>query len=109
MRAGRLRKRIIIEERAATQDAAGQPVGAWTTFWACSADVQPLSGRELLAAQAVESAVSHRVRLRYTPGITAAMRINLGGGRLLNILAVRIRDERNRELELDCEEGLTDA
>jgi SPP1 family predicted phage head-tail adaptor len=45
--------------------------------------------------------VSHRVTLRFIPGVTAKMRVNYGG-RLLLIEAALNIEERNRELQLMC-------
>jgi SPP1 family predicted phage head-tail adaptor len=38
------------------------------------AEVAPLSGRELIAAAATQSKITHRIRIRYRAGINAKMR-----------------------------------
>jgi SPP1 family predicted phage head-tail adaptor len=106
MRAGRLRRRVTIEARVAAQSTIGQPNGAWTSQFSAWAAIEPLSGRELIAAAAAQSEVTHRVTLRYREGkaVTSAMRVNYGG-RLFNIHAVRIPEEDKRAWILDCTEG----
>lgn len=76
--AGRLRHRVTIEELASELDSDGAQVDSWITFGdgrALPAEISPLSARELIAAQAVHSKVTTRIRLRYRTGITAAMRV----------------------------------
>jgi SPP1 family predicted phage head-tail adaptor len=111
MRSGKLRHSIVIQQRTGAKDGAGQLLtdtspGAWSTFFACHAEIMPLSGRELVAAQAVQSVLTHRVRLRYHASITTAMRVQYGA-RYFNIVSPPIiTEERNREIVLMCEEGL---
>ena len=108
MQAGQLRRRVTIQQRSATQDEYGQPLNSWTDVTTVCAAIEPMSGRELLAAQAVNSEVSHNVTIRYIPGITAAMRLNYGG-RLFNIHSVLDENERHRMLTLQCSEGMNDG
>lgn len=108
MQAGKLRKRIEIQRRSTTQDGYGQPLTTWTTEITTQADFEPLNGRELVAAQAVQSEVTHTVTIRYRPGITPAMRISYAG-RFFNIHAVLDEAERRRMLTLLCSEGLNDG
>lgn len=107
MRAGSLRHRVNLQTRSATADGFGEPAQTWTTTHAnLPASVEPLVGREMIAAQAVQAPVTHRVRLRYVAGVEAAQRV-LFGSRVLDVHTALNRDERNRELELMCSEGLT--
>ena len=67
--------------------------------------MEPLSGRELLQAQAIGSQVSYRVRVRYRDDITPRMRVVLPatfGGATLEIHAVRVEDGERKALALDC-------
>lgn len=80
--AGRLRHRVTIEEQLVELDSDGAQVEAWVPFGdgrALPAEITPLSARELIAAQAVSSKSTTRIRIRYRPGITAAMRIRHRG------------------------------
>lgn len=108
MQAGKLRRRIQIQRRQSAQDDYGQPSTVWVTVFDTFADIEPLSGRELILAQSVRSEVTHNVVIRYRPGITAAMRINYNG-RFFNIRAVMDENERHRMLTLQCTEGTNDG
>lgn len=108
MRAGDLRKRVKIQQRGTTQDSFGQQITTWTDVAEVWASIEPMSGRELMAAAAVQSETTHTVVIRYRPGIVPAMRINYGG-RLFNIGAVIDENERHRMLTLICSEGLNDG
>lgn len=104
MRAGKLRHEIDLEQYSETQDGTGDPVKGWTAFasgvWA---SIDPLTGREAFAAAQVLASVTHRVRLRYVAGVNSKMRVKYGS-RYFRILEVKDLEERNRELELLCEE-----
>lgn len=109
MFAGKLRHKVDIEHQSAgspQQFGTGEPDVAWIVFlndiWAA---VEPLSGRELFAAQEFHSEVTTRIRLRYRDGITAAMRVAFES-RHYNILYIIDPEERHRELHLLCSEGL---
>lgn len=106
MQAGRLRRRLDFESPATTKDSFGEVAEApWaleTTLWG---SIEPLIGRELLQAQQVQAAVTHRVRVRYDSTIGPDMRIAYGS-RSFEILAVMNPEERNRELEIMCKELL---
>ena len=105
MRAGQLRHLVTIEQRSSTPDTYGEPAQTWTTLHANQpASIEPLSGRELITAQAVQSDVTHRLRMRYVAGVQTKHRI-LFGSRVFDIRAVRDVNERNIELEMLCTEG----
>jgi SPP1 family predicted phage head-tail adaptor len=65
-------------------------VTTWTTVtgWdSVPAAIEPLSAREFIAAQAVQSAVTARITLRYRAGLDASMRI-VHNGTIYNIAGV---------------------
>lgn len=69
-------------------------------------EVTALSGRELIAAQAVQSKVTTRIVTQYRPGFTAAMRGVLGTT-IFGIEAVIPDPEsRNRFVTLLCTSGV---
>jgi SPP1 family predicted phage head-tail adaptor len=56
--------------------ADGVRTESWSdAFGYLSAAIEPLSGRDLIAAQAVQSEVTTRIRLRHRPGILSSMRV----------------------------------
>lgn len=77
MEPGRLRHRVTIEELVVTLDSDGGQVEDWVPMTPLlPAEITPLSGRELIAAQATQSKVATRIVLRYRPGLDkASMRI----------------------------------
>lgn len=105
--AGRLRHRVRIERPENQQSSGlGEVAQTWRLVAHRWAEVEPLSGRELLAAQQVQSAVTHRVRLRHCAALSPAMRV-LHRGRALHIESVIHTAERGRETILLCTEQTT--
>jgi SPP1 family predicted phage head-tail adaptor len=100
---GSLRQRIELQSRTDTQDATGQAVPTWATYATVWAAIEPLTGRELIAAKQAQSQDTVKVRCRYLTGILTTHRV-LFGTRILAINAVINLDERNRELNLMCTE-----
>lgn len=83
--AGRLKHRVLIQNWKITgQDpVTGEETGEWETFDTVWAAVEPLSARELIAAQAVQSKVTGRIVIRHRDGLSADMRI-VHRGRIYN-------------------------
>lgn len=108
--AGALRHRINIQSRSSTLDSYGHEINTWTDVLAnVPASVEPISGNEKLRAPASASQLSHRVTVRYhsefsDPASMAAWRI-VFGARIFNISSVRILDEKNAWVVIDCIEG----
>lgn len=77
MQAGRLRQRITFQALGLTQDpGTGEEIDGWETVWdKVPASVEPLSARDLIAAQAGQSEASGRMVIRYRPGVLPTMRI----------------------------------
>uniref|UniRef100_UPI00376EA4BE phage head closure protein n=1 Tax=Ectopseudomonas hydrolytica TaxID=2493633 RepID=UPI00376EA4BE len=77
LKAGRLRHRVDIQARQDVQDPnTGDVTPTWVTVWPnVPAAIEPLSAREFIAAQAVQSQVVARITMRYRQGLDASMRI----------------------------------
>lgn len=98
MKAGRLRHWLTFEKKATdddgelVRDSDGAIEEAWIPAFAMSprmpCDVVHLSGRELIAAQAVQSKVNVRIRVRYRAGFDAVQRARSPSGQVFNIEAV---------------------
>lgn len=105
MRAGRLRRRVTIQQNPSpTQDTFGAEEESWSdvdTVWAA---VEPLSGREFMDGKQLKAAVDTRIRIRYRSGLDSEMRV-VWGSHIYDVKAV-VPDERNRETHLMCEEVL---
>ena len=110
MQAGRLRHRVTLQRKQQTQNPqTGALLTTWVTEATVWAAVEPLSAREFVAAQAVQSNVSVRITVRYRPDITAAMRL-LHDGKVYNITGVLADKDSGREyLTLPCSELPHDA
>ncbi|MCY9579557.1 phage head closure protein [Paenibacillus alvei] len=85
---GRLNRRIVIQEKGGSKDAAGYPIPnqPWedvTTVWASR---ETLRGREFFAAAAAQHEKTIRFKIRYREDIKAGMRI-IEKGRIYEIYA----------------------
>jgi len=92
VKAGLLRHRVRVERKVigAQDPATGDVLESWESVYAdIPADISPLSAREFLAAQTLQSQVTARVTLRSLPGIDASCRfVGLQApyaGRIFNI------------------------
>lgn len=113
MQAGQLRNVVMLQQRSTSLDSHGQQVTTWSNLFPGRANIEPLSSRELLASQAVQNELSHRITMRYrsefaTPIAAAGWRI-VYKGRYFNLSGVQNLDERNRTVELMATEGLNDG
>jgi len=101
---GRLRERVTIQQASETRNAMGEVVQSWVTFAERWASVDGLSSREFLLQGQQQSEISHRVRLRYVPGMRNTMRF-LWRGRVLEITSLLEHGNRS-EHEALCTERL---
>ena len=110
MRSGLLRHDIIIQAKTETQSSTtGEISETWTTFAAAKASIEPLSVREFVSAQAVQSGVAARIVIRYIDGITAAMRV-IHGSDVYNIQGILADKKSGKEyLTLAVSEGVNDG
>lgn len=114
VRAGRYRHRVNVQARGTGQDAAGGPADPWVSIATMvAADVEPLTSRELAAAQSTMPEATHQIRTRYTsiwadPKVAAQYRIDYLG-RIFNLSPPRNVGERNVEVVILATEGLNDG
>jgi SPP1 family predicted phage head-tail adaptor len=109
--AGRLRHRVHLQEFTSTLDTDGANVESWidSVGRLMPAEIVALSGRELIAAQSIQSRVSSRIRIRYLPGVRAAMRI-VHRATIYNIEAViPDPDSGQRYMTLLCSSGVNEG
>lgn len=107
MQAGKLRHRVLLQSLQTSLDTDGALVEEWTDVFpdSIAAQISPLSGRELIAAAAVQSKISTRIVIRARPGIVASMRA-VHRSTVYNIRAVVPDAESgNQWLTLQCESG----
>lgn len=108
MRTGRLRRRLTLQQKTSIRDAAGGVNNSWsdvTTVWG---GVEPLTGREYLAAQATQNEEEVRIVIRYYKGIDSTWRIKDATESpqvIYTIHSIRNENTRNRMLILNCRQG----
>lgn len=95
----RLRRKIEILQLVDGQNEYGESQRVWQAFKSPFASAEPLLGREFFAAEAAQSKVEIKFRLRYTPGIETTMRIRHRGSDY-EILSVVNVEDRDREMLL---------
>ena len=97
MNAGRLRHRVVVESVTRTMDAMSQPVETWSIYATLWANIQPLMGRDFIAAQAANSEVTAKIETRYKSGIAPTMRIRHDTV-IYKILGIENESAANRRL-----------
>ena len=105
---------MTIQTRSTTLDSVGGQSTVWADLASVYADIAPLSGREMMAAQAMQSSVTHKIIVRYQPlfadpKAVAAMRavwIKDGITRIFNISSASDDDERRKYMTISATEGL---
>jgi SPP1 family predicted phage head-tail adaptor len=105
MKAGKLRRRLEIQQANETQGPTGEISVAWSTFADVHGSVEPLRGREFWAAKEQQAQVDTRIRIRYLEGVTPKMRV-IDGTRVFLIYAVIDPETRHQEIQLMCQEAV---
>lgn len=99
---GKLRERVTVQIASGTTNALGETVLAWNNSTAVWASVEGVSAREALASGQQDVTITHRVRLRYLPGLTQQMRFDWRS-RTLNIVSLLEYGNRSEHVAI-CEE-----
>jgi SPP1 family predicted phage head-tail adaptor len=100
--AGKLRERVTVQVASGTTNTLGETVLAWSDSSAIWASVEGVSAREALLAGQQDTTVTHKVRMRYLPGLTQQMRFSWRS-RTLEIVSLLEHGHRS-EHEAICEE-----
>jgi SPP1 family predicted phage head-tail adaptor len=106
--AGNYRHAVNIEQLSGSgSDGMGNTYQAWAALYSgVMAQIKPLSSSERWNADRGQSLTTHRVTMRYLPGLTSAMRLKFEG-RYFSIRGIVNTGELNAELVIDCAEGNT--
>jgi SPP1 family predicted phage head-tail adaptor len=99
---GKLRERVTVQIASGATNALGETVLTWNNSSAVWASVEGVSAREALISGQQETTVSHRVRLRYLPGLTSQHRFSWRS-RTLEIVSLLEHGNRS-EHEAICQE-----
>lgn len=105
MRAGELRTPLVLERPTTTLSASGESTPAYETVVQLFGDITPGTGAESYQAGQVNPEVTHSIRIRWHPDVTARMRFNwVERKRKFNIISVTDPETRDRELVCLCRE-----
>ena len=102
--AGKLRDRLTVQIASGTTNALGETVLAWSNSTSVWASVDGVSAREALTAGQQDTTITHKVRLRYLPGLTQQMRFSWRS-RTLEIVSLLEHGNRS-EHEAICTENV---
>lgn len=101
---GKLRERVTVQVASGTTNSVGELVLSWADSSAVWASVEGVSAREQLLSGQSQVAISHRVRLRYLPGLTQSNRF-VWRNRTLEIVSLLEHNNRS-EHEAICQENV---
>lgn len=106
MEAGRLNKRVKLQQPVKNQDDYGEMEVSYSTYATVWASIEPLQGRELEHAHQISAETNHRVTIRYGiyPADVASEHRVIYGERTFEITSVINPGERNEKLILMCKE-----
>lgn len=93
IKSGLLRERVTVQAPATTQNVMGEAELSWEDVGEVFASVEGLSAREILQAMQANAIVTHRIRIRFFPGITHQHRL-VWRGRMMEIASVVEREVR---------------
>lgn len=113
MQAGKLRHRVTLLEKSATQNSVGDEVITWAKRWDDWANVEPIKAREFLAPDGELAQVDTKITLRARWDIRPKMRLVwVDGGdftHTYDILGVQRPGERNRDMYVICRENVSEV
>lgn len=75
MLAGPLRYQVMLQKPTLQRVQGGAPVSVYSDWVFVYAAIEPLTPREYLAAQAINSDISVKIRIRFRPGLDATLRV----------------------------------
>ena len=101
--AGKLRERLTVQQASENRNSLGETVLSWTTYAERWASVEGVSSREALESGQQDVQVTHRVRMRYLPGLTQQMRLSWRG-RILEIVSLLEYGNRSEHVAI-CQEA----
>ena len=100
--AGKLRERVTVQIASGATNTLGETVLTWNNSTSVWASVEGVSSRKSLANGQQEIATTHRVKMRYLPGLTQNMRFSWRS-RTLEIVSLLEHNNRS-EHEAICQE-----
>lgn len=102
---GNMRRRLTVQFKTETADGAGGYTRTWDTQETVWGNIEPMSGNKVLIGGELSAVVTHKIYIRYRSDITTQNRI-VYGSRTFQIHAAIIIQEKQRYLQLSCQEGV---
>lgn len=99
---GKMRERVTVQIASGSTNTLGETLLTWNNSTSVWAQIEGVSAREALAAGQEETNITHRVRLRYLPGLTQQMRFSWRS-RTLEIISLLEYGHRSEHVAI-CEE-----
>lgn len=99
MQAGKLRHRLAIQAPTTAMDQYGEAVKTWGTVATVWGSVEPLRMQEYFEAQQTQAKATHKIEVRYLPGLSATYRV-VFDARVFEVTAVLNPQERNERVQL---------
>lgn len=119
MQAGKLRRRVTLQQATQEQNEFNEVETVWSDFAVnVPASVELITGRESFAAQQVQAEVDTKIKLRFRPGVKESMRVvhpvqgespAEAEAEVFDILAVLPDPTGRRELTLLCKKREADG
>ena len=92
--AGKLRERVTVQIASGSTNALGETVLTWNNSTSVWASVEGVSAREALISGQQDVSITHKVRLRYLPGLNQQHRF-AWRNRTLEIVSLLEHDNRS--------------
>lgn len=108
MNAGRLNRRIAIQQRLGTENELGERVSGWRNVATVWASIIQKSGIETVRSEMELSVVSASIRIRYRNDVSAGMRV-LDGSTVYDIQAVLLDNVTKKYVDLVCQTGASNG
>lgn len=102
MNFGKLRERVTVQIATGATNSLGETVLTWSDSSSVWASVEGVSASEALANGQQETVLTHKVKLRYLPGLTQNMRFSWRS-RTLEIVSLLEHGNRSSH-EAICQE-----
>ncbi len=113
MSVGKMQHRLQLQSKTATADGAGGTSGAFTTFATVFGRIEAQGGGERFFGDQIEPRTTHKITIRFRRDLKVTHRIlysfTVDGAkytRLFNINRILNIGERDKYLELICNEGV---
>lgn len=111
MKIGKLRHRVTIQKKTESKTGTGSLIHKWEDLCHAWASIEPLSVREFLAAQSIQSEASAKITIKFNKNIPidSTMRV-LYRGKVYNISGVLADPKSGLDyITLPVSEGVNDG